>query len=493
MKVSISHIGFFIALLMLYSCTKEDSFYNTDYPFVLINEVSNISDQGADFNASVLNLGNYEILDYGFVWNELVSNPTLSNEHISLGNKLDVGEIHYRMNHALGNGIMYSVRAYVKTNKYTVYSNITNFVSKGSKAPKIVSFTPLQGGGGTIVKITGEYFIASADKIIVKFGEITVPLISATETEIYVKAPQTLTSDSVKISVEISKMLAVSDNDFYLYYPWTRKNNFDLFENSYLSESANFTVQNKAYLICANSYILYVYDSELDTWSNNIRLPAKSGTKPFAFTLNGIGYLLIQNSLWQFDASTNSWIAKKKFPGSFSTLSYSFSVGNNAYVSDFYSTIKLWQYNPISDSWIEKNSCPSVSNFSFSVNNRAYIGACPNGWDYQFWEYNPETDEWLRKSNYPTHTFDNMCSFVIDNKAYLGLGDLLNGDYGGCSKEIWEYDTTNDSWIKYKDCPKTFAALTSFAINDKAYIFGFNTYWHTDKTKYMYEFNPSRN
>ncbi len=503
MNAKLIHLGLVLLVVFFYSCQEDTLPGKTDYPFLTINNVTGISSQGAEFTANIINLGNQEIIDYGFVWDDSIPKPSINNDHKSLGVKPAIGKMTFDIKNGLRSGVNYHVRAYIQTDKYIVYSDITEFESKGSNPPKINNFTPLTGSMGTVVKITGENFTCNSNKILVMFGSLTAKVDSSSENAIYMKVPKTLVSDSVKISVKVAGMTAVSDTYFSLYYPWLRKGNYDLFNPVTYSYSdiilpSSFILQNKAYLIGANSMVLNIYNADTDSWTNNINLPEYSGSYPNAFEVNGKGYILIYNDLWEYDPSTGKWISKKSYPGTSTRFTYSFCSENNAYVGDCYYNNKLWQYNSITDTWIEMASYPGVSDypwgcFSFSVNNRGYVGTNRDGYSIQFWEYNPESNNWVKKSDYPSTAYSKFSHFVIGSKAYLGLGSVENGWEGACSNSIWQYDSTNDTWVSYQDCPKTLAVFTSFTINNKAYVVGLNTYWDNDNTRYVYQFDPAKN
>ena len=96
----------------------------------------------------------------------------------------------------------------------------------------------------------------------------------------------------------------------------------------------------------------------------------------------------------------------------------------------------LWQYDPTTDSWIRRSDLPyaTFSSVGFSMNGKGYVGL--GGAASEFWEYNPTTDSWVKAPVFEGGGRTGAKAFVINNKAYVGLGTSTWTVY---PKDIWEF------------------------------------------------------
>ncbi|UII25639.1 galactose oxidase [Fulvivirga maritima] len=123
--------------------------------------------------------------------------------------------------------------------------------------------------------------------------------------------------------------------------------------------------------------------------------------------------------------------------------------------------------------WIKRSSMDGRQRsgaVSFVVGNKAYIGLGFDGDDYlrDFWSYNPDNDNWVKLDSFPGIGRSGAVAFAIGSKGYVGTG------YNNDSKELkdfWEYDTENDSWTQVEDYGGS-ARLhaVAFAYNDRGYV-----------------------
>lgn len=488
-------LNLFIAFLLILSCEEEAEVKPKDYPFVITN-TPEVKVDGAEFSADITNLGNQEILKYGFVWS-VESNPTILDNNKLFDDKPKKGIYSYNVKSGLSKGKIYYVRAYILTDTYEVYGIVKCFNSLGSLPPIITDFKPKYGPIGTQVVIEGENFALSKTGNIVKFGNTEVIVDSVSEKRLVVKIPKITKSENVPISVKVAEMEVESLDSFDLWFPWSQKKDF----NGVSYKSASFSIGNMGYVINRNSSNMLTYNSENDKWENNLTLLENSGNRPMAFSTNEKAYVLLENGFWEYDPFKNNWSKKSNFPGSITNYMYSFNTDINGYIGDCHTNKELWQYNFSSDEWMQMSNFPGGyvgydppwGYFFYTINNYGYIGVNRGGGRKQFWEYNFLTGNWSEKGTYPTSVYSNFSAFVIGDNAYLGLGSLQNGDAGAVSNGIWEYDQENDSWVSYHNCPKTLAVYASFSINNKAFIMGVNTYFGHDDTNYVYEFDPSKN
>lgn len=76
----------------------------------------------------------------------------------------------------------------------------------------IYDFEPKKGNAGTIVTITGSYFSPTATDNIVKFAGLEAEVMSASASELQVKAPYNVVTG--RITVTINNIMAPTSDDF---------------------------------------------------------------------------------------------------------------------------------------------------------------------------------------------------------------------------------------------------------------------------------------
>lgn len=117
---------------------------------------------------------------------------------------------------------------------------------------------------------------------------------------------------------------------------------------------------------------------------------------------------------------------------------------------------------------------------SFVINGKAYVGlgkTASNTVMNDFWEYNPTTKKWRQVASLPAVARHSAAGIAYNNKGYVVGGDDLNN----ILKEVLEFtppNTDNElgSWSKASsyDGSKRYAA-SMFVINDRMYLFGGRT------------------
>lgn len=487
-----------IIFFLLTNCEKEAEIMPKEYPYV-ITTAPVVNADGATFSAELINLGTQKILKYGFVWSEH-SKPTILDNIKLYENDAKKGIYSYKLNSGLTKGQSYNVRAYIKTEQYEVYGNNMSFTSLGSLPPEISSFSPGFGPIGTQVEINGENFSPSIYGNVVKFGNSTAIIDSASENKLVVSVPEIIKSEKVNISIETAGMSTTSTELFDLWFPWLQKNDF----GSIGTNAASFSTQENGYVINANSTNILMYLPESDTWQDIGILPENSGNTPLAFVSQGNCYALLENNFWEYNFLIKTWIQKAEFPGIMQSdrrYIFGMSINGNIYIGNCYKSYEFWEYEIEIDSWQRKadfigdfyTGLPVCGNFSFSVRNKGYLGVSQTSFAINtLWEYNPVQNSWSGKSPLPSNAYSGYCSFVINDDAYVGLGRNFNWGEGYVANDIWKYDSQDDVWGRYHNCPVRMGVNASFTIIDKGYIVSGHTEYYHDLDN-VWEFDPLKN
>jgi N-acetylneuraminic acid mutarotase len=127
--------------------------------------------------------------------------------------------------------------------------------------------------------------------------------------------------------------------------------------------------------------------------------------------------------------------------------------------------------------------------------DKAYVCLGRSGSKVEFlkdlWEYDSQTDQWIRKADFPGEARVKAIGAVIGDKAYVGLGAVSIGE-GNQFSDFWEYDIINDTWKQVSSFPgKASNDLFSVVIDDCIYT----TEGYTDSQfkPDTYKYNPKTN
>jgi len=182
------------------------------------------------------------------------------------------------------------------------------------------------------------------------------------------------------------------------------------------------------------------------------------------------------SDIWQFDGATKQWT--KRIPTN--PLHFEKPIteyANNALyvlggnITDIHNSpntkIKqLLKFDLATNTWMTLDSLPAPSVFnmvSAVVNNEIYcgLGADLNNTNAccgfplpskKFWKYSPDLNSWTTLADFPgDHAFNQNfpTAFVIGTKIYVFFGAIPIGDpitTIDFRQELWEYETSNNSW-----------------------------------------------
>lgn len=211
------------------------------------------------------------------------------------------------------------------------------------------------------------------------------------------------------------------------------------------------------------------YDPMTDTWSQVADLPGSIRRNAVAFSINDIGYVgtgidsseassfgsNTLNDFWAYDAALNAWTQRANFPGGNGNgiyFSTAFSIGDfgyicggkrgpNQYTDDF------WRYDPSLDQWTQLQDFPGGLRYqlcSFVIGNTAYVGLGTDQDLYRkdLWAYNVVTDQWTPRNDFPASERGSTMTFTIGQRGYICMGNN-----GGILDDLWEYNPFADSWL----------------------------------------------
>jgi hypothetical protein len=138
-------------------------------------------------------------------------------------------------------------------------------------------------------------------------------------------------------------------------------------------------------------------------------------------------------------------------PGNFSV---GFSIGSVGYVvmtpDTFGNVGTLYAYEPLQNTWISRSIYPGnpvQGAVAFVINGKAYVGlGSRGGLSYnQLWQYDPILNIWTQKANYPDVHSSYPAYFVVGNYAYVGTG-ASGVETSDVTADFYRYDPAKDTW-----------------------------------------------
>jgi hypothetical protein len=476
--------------------------------------VSEITSEGAKFNAQIIFRGTFEVLNYGFVWGEK-ENPTKEDsDRVIYAENIQSTGFSEMIETTLKEGTAYFVRAFVETEDFIVYGENVSFISLGSKAPNLLDFSPKRGNLEDTIRLSGANFGRIKSNIEVEINQIKVEIADFEETEISVLVPGSLSAEQSTISVSVSGNTASFDEKFNLLRPVinTLTPTNVTFGSPVVIEGANFnTKPNKLSIAFIGTKGLQ-FPAEIISLAENrleIKVPLNIGSRISQvsismnnFEVTGDQNIAIQGSIINsFSPQSGKTLTEITIVGeNFSTVMSNNIVRIDGYPAEVVSAenTKLIVIIPdqqnhiyssrqaeisvevlssetlandpfmITDKWFRLGDLPfdKYTWKGLTINSEGYV-LLPNG----LWRYNPLTSIWTELTAFPDTRRFSPGIFSISDKIYLGAGVTPGNNRYNILKDFWEYSVESNSWIQKNDFPGApRASPIAFSIGANGYM-----------------------
>lgn len=249
---------------------------------------------------------------------------------------------------------------------------------------------------------------------------------------------------------------------------------------------------------------------QYNTWTKLNDVGMGKRERATAFSIGSLGYLcggldtadVIHKDLWAYDPQTDAWTQKADLPGAARRDAVSFVIDNYAFVGSGMDSISgptgttlkdFWRYNPSTNSWSTVADFPGAGGngvyfaTGFAVGGKGYLcggKTGPNLYSSQLWEYKPSNNQWIQRANFPGGLRYQLLSFVVGNKAYVGMGT----DQNIFKKDVYCYDPGANSWQTIAPFPGyERASASTFTLEERGFVcLGNNGGLLTD----LIEYNP---
>ncbi len=278
---------------------------------------------------------------------------------------------------------------------------------------------------------------------------------------------------------------------------WVKENDF---EGLARSSAVSFVIGDKAYVGLGynseddNEYLtdFWSFSPASGQWTKLAPFPGKGRTDAVAFSVNGKGYVgtgfdgdYYLKDIWEYNPSTNTWTQKDDFLGGTRRYAVGFALKNYGYIGtgkdgdNLAARNDFFRFNPAAASGQQWEKVASIAGAkrteatAFTYKDKAYVctGVSNSLTQTDMYEYDPTANTWTKKIDLNDDSDwsivrKNACSFVLDNKAYICLGENSS-----TLSTVWEYDFAKDTWTektKFEGSSRTKAV--GFTVGDKAYI-----------------------
>ena len=487
MKRLIKSILSIAILFVLTECEKEAE--SRDWPRLHTGDVSNITSNGAQFSAEIIYRGDFEILEYGFVWAQTIDPVVDKSYKMVYSDNITSKGFSAEIKTALLPNKNYYVKSFVKTRDYTVYGKEVAFISLGSEGPRVNSFYPLTGTWGDTIRIRGENFSYLDTSNIVKFGEIRATVIEACDTVLSVVIPSVKNSTPVKVSVSISGNTSNATENFSYLIPeiFSVSPLTGTFNDTVIIEGKNFGRSSKYCTVVFNTAkanIIHFSNSQI-----KVAVPPEVNYRVSTIKISDFGYQLAYGSSFIL----NSPVIESVDPDTVLRYDQMITIhGRNfnpipqnnviriegydvnviesaANYIQFYLPEQIFPYHEISVFKIEELKVQVAGQFNNETNNLIID-----------WK-----STWTKRADFPGRSRSRAVAFAIGEKGYFGTG--YTGTRG--LTDFWEYDPSTDEWVQIQDLPGTpRACAVAFAIAGKGYVGMGSEHLYTDNTNLLKDF-----
>lgn len=250
-----------------------------------------------------------------------------------------------------------------------------------------------------------------------------------------------------------------------------------------------------------------------DVWKKLVDFPNDSRRSGVTFSIGNKIYIGVgrcddeytQTDFWSYDIRQNEW-KQIADPNIRSYGSLAFELNGKGYFLPMFETMgtgvkngvqpvtQFFMYDDVTDSWVEKKMYPGViagGSVSFVIDNVAYIFVGQNHSNSRekasLFAYDPVTNDWIEKAELPGGPArSDATAFSLGGKAYIIGGVNYLGKF---YTEVWQYDPVENNWVQMNDFPgKARNGFFGFSLGSKGYVGGGSNFYIPDGDYSSHEF-----
>lgn len=160
-------IFFLFFCVVLFACQEKEPL--TDNPVVITGGVLTSEKNVVNFAGSLLSNGDASPIDYGFVWSNKNMNPSISDYIFRFRKKPTKGSFNAEIDYDLIDNPVSYVRAFVETRDAIVYGEVSEFKTKPSLSPVVISISPVVTTGNDTITILGNHLTSKISDVSVQY------------------------------------------------------------------------------------------------------------------------------------------------------------------------------------------------------------------------------------------------------------------------------------------------------------------------------------
>ncbi len=349
----------------------------------------------------------------------------------------------------------------------------------------ISGFSPDSVKVGDLVVIKGQGFDSSVTGNIVVINHVQQEVLQASDTTVIIRiAATTITG---KIVIKANHQQVVSVKDLVVSSARQRQLSVVSFSPDAVRIGDTVIIKGQGFSAVVSENLVAIHTTSAQVLSANDSLlivkvlPGTSSGK----IIVGVNGQVSYSSIDLVILSEDVWTRKQDFPFTWPGNIYlngngfvkGFSSASRGY---FFKSNRLWEYNPTNNKWTSKTSPsgPSEKNFAFcfTIGTKAYVGlgaSLPGNsapMTKEVWQYDMTNDTWTRKNDFPGAARVEPFSFSIKGFGFVGGGDTTNGSYG-MAADVWRYDPSSDGWKRVADFPGSHSiGISGFNIENTGFV-----------------------
>lgn len=485
---------FLLIVLICFACDDGDEYKSPE--ITTLNVIG--TDDSIVLSAEITIGGSSPIKKHGFVISE--NDVTGQTTSFVLEMKQSVANKYAMIiPDTLQGGVKYLIKSFCENDTEIVFGNEIDFIG-GEKFPEILNFEPKFGKAGEFIKLYGKNLDCLPYELQIMIGDLETKVISHTSNRIVIEIPDYSIVKSDKIRVKLKAYEFEFEDYFEFFGPKIKE--FDPVEG--IGEVViNIDGSNFSEITHHNIVKIGNQKAEIiEASQNHLKIKCKNfDVRPGEYSISVNSFDLTTYSSKLFKV-TSLWKRTTDFPEEAPSRMTTFAIDDCIYYccGDYKSNVQsssVWEFNTVSSQWTKKNDFPGEARFSafgFAIGNKGYMGGgikeqSGGGTLSDFWEYNPSNDTWLKKPDIPNGGICEANALSYKGKGYVVLG--LKYWYGIYKTDFKVYDPATEAWSILNDFDGDSRRYSKLAIvNDEMYLFGGSNYndpFEKDIWKYDFE------